>query len=311
MAKDLVILPDDQVDFRLFGVVEAYAGEQRIDLGSEKERCLFVALALANGQPVSRLDLPEWLWDEAPDSAPGDIDKFMTKLRNRLDLLGIKGALDNRDRLCRLRIPAGWIDVHHFRELVGEAGRVDDQRAAELLGEAVALSTGEPLAGLSGRKIDMRRHMLAEERRSARVMFAALEIRLGRHRERIADLTLLFDDRPDDTEVAGLTMYALHLAGRKPEALEVFARYRRCRDEIGVEVPRPMEDLHVRILREDDLGPEPEAFPVGGPARPTTEEPSDEEPPPARSQSSKVINKINGPVTGDNIVFGIQHQTRR
>ncbi|GAA0998290.1 hypothetical protein GCM10009555_097320 [Acrocarpospora macrocephala] len=238
------------VRFRLFGAVEAQVGDKRIDLGSERERRLLVAL-LSKGRRIERQKLLDWIWDEAPDSAFGDLDKFMSKLRRRLDGIGLGEALVNRDRLCQLDVPANAVDVHRFRALVAEARHADDQRAAALLSEALELSDGEPLAGLSGRQVDSYRHALNEERYAAELAFVQVELRLGHHQERIADLARLFAERPDDT-VAGLRMLALHRAGRQAEALRVYDEHRLRLKAMGLDVPQRLAELHGRILRNDE-----------------------------------------------------------
>ncbi|MEO3804198.1 BTAD domain-containing putative transcriptional regulator [Nonomuraea sp. B1E8] len=240
------------VRFRLFGAVEAQVGDARIDLGTERERRLLAGLLAAKGRAVQRQKLLDWIWDDVPDCASGDLDKFMTRLRSRLDGIGLGQALVSKDRLCRLDVPADAVDVHRFRALVAQARDADDQRAADLLGEALELSDGEPLADLRGEVIDGYRHALNEERYAAELAFVQLELRRGHHHERMADVARLFLERPEDTTVAGLHMYALHLAGRQAEALRVHDEHRRRLKAIGLDVPRPLAELHERILRNDE-----------------------------------------------------------
>lgn len=309
MGKDLIV-PKPPVMFRLFGAVEAHTDEgKRIDLGSEKERCLIVGLLLAKGRAISRLEILEWPWDSPPESADGDLERFMTRLRKRLEALGIKEMLVNRDRQCRLTVPPDWVDVHRFRDLVAKArSQDDDQQAAEYLGAALDLSEGEPLAGLAGRRVDTERRGLVEERRAVEFEFLQFEVALGRHRQHIPHLTRLCLDRPENPEVAGLTMYALHLAGRQPEALDVYQHHRRHLLESGLDVYQPLQELHQRILRGDLPPAGEDGFPTTKPRPPVQDEPATDKPPRAAKNRAKVVNKISGPVSGDNLVFGIQNR---
>ncbi|UVS78557.1 BTAD domain-containing putative transcriptional regulator [Actinokineospora sp. UTMC 2448] len=238
--------------FHLFGAIEAHAGGRRVDLGGERERALLAALLLAKGQPVARHDLPDWIWDKAPRSAFDDLNRLMTEIRKRLRTIGLGTALVNKDGLCRLDVPAEAVDLHRFRALVAQARAADDHQAAELLGTALDIASGEPFGSLAGQRVQNQRHAVNEERRAAELRFLSVELRLGRHRDRIADLVRLFGERPDDSAVAELAIRALHLAGRQAEALRTYDEHRDALAELGLDVPRPLADLHLLVLRDDD-----------------------------------------------------------
>jgi DNA-binding SARP family transcriptional activator len=175
----------------------------------------------------------------------------MGDFRTRLADLDLKGALVNRDRVCRLNVALDQVDLHRLRTVLTEVDQLDDHTAATRLREALDLCAGEPLAGLAGHRIDSCRQVLLEERRHAQMTLIRIDFRLGRAGSRVPDLLRLFWDRPEDTGVATLTMQALAGAGRQAEALEV---YRRCCErlvELGMKVPPQMAELHVRILRDE------------------------------------------------------------
>jgi DNA-binding SARP family transcriptional activator len=309
MEKSIVIHENARVEFFLFDQVKARVNGQNVNLGSEKERCLVAALLLARGRSIPRVDLLDWLWEgSTPESAPADLDRYMVRLRKRLDALGLKDSLVNRDRQCRLDVPTEWVDVHRFRELVAEARTLEDSEAAARLGLALELSEGEPLAGLGGPRIMSERRHLAEERRNAELAFLHREMKLGRHRDRLPDLTRLHHDRPEDPEITALTMYALHLLGRNPDAMDVFARHRACLVERGFEVSQQIRDLQTRILRDDD-GAVAADFPPPEPDCATKEEAVEAKSRRANTTGTRVINKVRS-VRGDNIVFGVQNQVR-
>lgn len=251
MAKELGILSTKNVMFHLYGMVEASAGGVRIGLGTEKERRMVVPLLLTIRRPVSYLELADWMWDGSPSSAPDDLGRYMGDFRTRLAHLGLKGALVNRDRVCRLNVEPHQVDLHRLGALLTEVDHLDDETAATRLRETLAVCSGEPLAGLSGHRIDTCRQALLEERRRAEMTLIRVDFRLGRAADRIPDLLRLFRDRPEDTAVATLTMQALGAVGRQTDALAV---YRLCCErlvELGMKVPSQMADLHVRILRDE------------------------------------------------------------
>jgi DNA-binding SARP family transcriptional activator len=238
--------------FRLFGEISLYADGRKVDLGNSRERCMLAALLLVKGRAVPRQNLPDWIWDRIPQSAFADIDQFMTRLRTRLNGAGLDHALKNKDGLCRLDIPPDFVDVHRFRSLVEDARGVDDPHAAALLHDALELSAEELLAGLNGRRISNYRYSLGEERHVAELALVEIELRLGHAPEVIVRSSRLFDDRPEDAAVARVHMLALHLAGRPVEALSVYDKLRERLAAIGLDVPKPVRDLHVQILRDDD-----------------------------------------------------------
>ncbi|MFL6122335.1 BTAD domain-containing putative transcriptional regulator [Actinophytocola sp.] len=237
--------------FHLYGPVRAVHGDTRLGLGTEKERRMVVPLLLSIRRPVSYLELSDWMWDGSPTSAPDDLGRYMGDFRNRLTQLGLRGALVNRDRVCRLNIAPDQVDRHCLSTLLTEVDQLDDQTAATRLREALTLCAGEPLAGLSGHRIDTCRQTLLEERRRAEMTLIRVDFRLGRAVHRLPDLMRLFRNRPEDTAVATLTMQALATAGRQAEALAV---YRRCCErlvELGMKIPPQMSDLHQQILRDE------------------------------------------------------------
>jgi DNA-binding SARP family transcriptional activator len=251
MTKEVSFLSTKTVMFHLYGPVATTIDGVRLGLGTEKERRMVVPLLLTIRRPVSYLELSDWMWDGTPGSAPDDLGRYMGDFRVRLTQLGLKGALVNRDRVCRLNVDPDQVDLHCLSTLLTEVEQLDDVTAAARLRAVLALCEGEPLAGLSGHRIDSCRQILLEERRRAEMTLIRVDFRLGRATHRVPDLMRLFHERPEDTTVATLTMQALAGAGRQAEALGV---YRRCCErvvELGMKVPPQMADLHRRILRDE------------------------------------------------------------
>ncbi|WP_170185314.1 AfsR/SARP family transcriptional regulator [Saccharothrix texasensis] len=236
------------VEFRLWGQVAAYRDGERVDLGTEKEQCLLVALA-GKSTRVRRDALPEWLWDDPPDSAASEIDRYMTRLRGRLVAAGIGDLLENRNRLCRLDVVDAQVDVRRFEALIARARSVADGQAATLLAEALELAEGVPLAGLRSRRIDAYRTALVEQRLAARIRLAEIEIGLGRYRECVPGLVELFLEHPGNAEVTRLTMSSLHFAGRTQDALDTFATHRKqVVENGGLEVDAELGKLQRLIM---------------------------------------------------------------
>jgi DNA-binding SARP family transcriptional activator len=96
----------------------------------------------------------------------------------------------------------------------------DDDLAGAWYETAFELWRGAALAGLPGRWASMAARQLEVERRDAQVARAELLCRLGRHAEAAGHLHRLVDNHPDDEQLAGQLMEALHGAGRTAQALK-------------------------------------------------------------------------------------------
>jgi DNA-binding SARP family transcriptional activator len=242
MTKGLDILSDKSVMFHLYGTVGASVDGVGILLG-EKERRMAIPLLRAKGRPVSHLELADWMWDEQPENAQHDLHAHLITFRCWLAELGFRHTLANRDGVCRLTVPLDQVDAHLLTMRVTEAAQLDDRTAATRLRDAFTLCAGQPLAGLTGRRIDGYRQELLEERRNAETALIRVDCRLGHAEGHLPDLVRLFRERPEDTDVVTLTMDALVSTGRRAEALAV---YRRCSErliELGMKVPQRMAEL--------------------------------------------------------------------
>lgn len=245
MTKVSDIFSPETVMFHLHGIVGATAAGTPVDLGPELERRMLVPLLLAKGKAVSRLELTDWMWDEAPEDAPDEIEEHLTGLRRRLAALRFRQTMVNRDQVCRLTIAPEQVDAHRLTSAVTEADRLDDRTAAARLREVLDLCAGVPLAGLSGRRIARCRHALLEERRNAEIALIRTESRLGRAEEHVPDLVRLSHERLADTEVVGLAVATLHRTGRLAEAAALYDRHREHLIELGMSMRKLLPDPRV------------------------------------------------------------------
>ncbi|MEV7549151.1 bacterial transcriptional activator domain-containing protein [Amycolatopsis sp. NPDC089917] len=317
MTKELEIWRGSAVMFHLYGHVEVSLDGETHSLGGERERALAARLLLADGKPVSRDALLDYLWDELPKSAVNLFHRAMTLLRQNLTSLGLGAALVNRDGVCQLKVPAEAVDSRQLKKLLNEAKTLDERTAADLLREHLARCGGEPLSGLGDHRLDPDRQSLSELRRRAELMLFRTDTRLGRAEHHIPDLIRLFEEKPIDTQIASLTMYALHTMGRQQDALTTFDRYQKSRQEDGLDVPQKMLDLQTRILRDDkDFVPEPKDFPFTDSDPDVGEKPDATERPDETEQdrtapAPQVVNNVSGSITGDYILFGVDNRRSR
>lgn len=237
--------------FQLWGAVEAKQNGRIFSVGSRKEQCTLVALITANGHEIQRSTLWNWIWYNPPSKAELAIDRTMTELRKNLRNLELDHALTSRDKLCRFNIPQNTVDAFCAKEWTTKARTLGDDDASTLLHKALTYCQGEPLAGLDSPRINSYRTQMLADRLATEIAFYQVRIRLGHHLEHLGELGQLFKTHPHNTLVTALTMCALDLAGRRPEAFDVYAQHcQHMGDHSGIDPASELSDLRQRILTE-------------------------------------------------------------
>ena len=242
-----------------------------------KQRSMLAALGLSPGQVMSADTLSRVLWDaEPPTGAATTVRSYVKRLRRSLG--PVAGArVVTRAPGYQLKADDGEVDVLTFRGLCergGQAARAGDwTRAADLLGQALALWRGTPLADVASEVLH-REHVpqLEQLRLQALELRTSARLNMGQHGQLIPELQALVAAHPFREAFHGQFMTALNRAGQQNEAL---AAYRRARDtlvaELGVEPGEELQRLHHDILTGNPgprraLGEAPER-PVSGQGR--------------------------------------------
>ncbi|MEU8792976.1 AfsR/SARP family transcriptional regulator [Streptomyces sp. NPDC048643] len=163
-----------------------------------------------------------------------------------------------------LRGGGGSSDVQKFERLAGMGYRAMDAEdfagAARLLREALSLWSGSALADVqTGAQLEMEARRLEETRLCALYQRIEADLRLGRHRELLGELTVLVSRYRTHENLHGQFMLALHRSGRRGEALSVYQRLRQAlvRD-LGLEPSAGLRRLQRAIL-ETSEAPAPTA----------------------------------------------------
>ena len=238
------------MQLRLLGPVEAVDGGRPIPLGGRKPRALLAILTLHANEVVSSDRLIDELWGERPPAtATTALQVYVSRLRKVLPA----GALVTRSPGYALEIDPEDVDAYRFERLVAEARTAETHRARELLGEALELWRGSPLADLSFEPFAQ-----AELARLEELYAVAVEDRieadlaLGRHAELVPELEALAARDPLRERLRGQLMLALYRSGRQADALEVFRSARRSLvDELGIEPGPALQRLEHAILAQD------------------------------------------------------------
>jgi DNA-binding SARP family transcriptional activator len=239
------------VEFRILGPLEAVALDGEVlPLGGAKQRALLARLLLDAGRVVSTDQLVEALWaGEPPPTAITSLQNFVSQLRKALG----PDTIVTRPPGYLIRVEAGQLDLATVRSLVDEARASDPPRRARLLGEALGLWRGEPLAdlvyepfaGVEIARLAELRLALLEERAEA-------ELALGRHAALVGELEALVREHPLRERVRAQLMLALYRSGRQAEALEVYRAGRASLvEELGIEPSPLLQQLHASLLRQE------------------------------------------------------------
>jgi DNA-binding SARP family transcriptional activator len=212
--------------FRMLGPLEVVDAERPVALGGPKQRALLAILLLGRGEVISSDRLIDQLWGERPPAtAAKTLQGYVSHLRKALG----DEVLLTRGGGYLLTTAPEQVDAERFEAIAADARQAlavgDASGARRLLGEALGLWRGEPLADLGYEPFAQSEIARLEEAR-----LAALEDRidadlaLGHHRDLVGELEGLLEAHPNRDRLRGELMLALYRSGRQADALEVYRR---------------------------------------------------------------------------------------
>ncbi|WP_328891872.1 AfsR/SARP family transcriptional regulator [Streptomyces sp. NBC_00316] len=235
-----------------------------------KLRQVLALLALHADQVVSVATLTEELWGgEPPRSARPTLQTYILQLRELIGAaLGQGGEPQRSAKDVLMTVPGGYLlkscegtsDVREFDRLAGTGYRAMDaedyREAAARLREALALWTGPALVDVqAGLHLERQVKRLEESRLCALDQRIEADLRLGRHRELLAELTVIVSRYPTHESLCGQYMVALYRSGRRGEALNVYQRLRTTLVQtLGLEPPAALAKLQRAILVSGPIG---------------------------------------------------------
>ncbi|MGW7264427.1 AfsR/SARP family transcriptional regulator [Streptomyces sp. NPDC054842] len=233
------------MDIEILGTLAVRLNGIPITPTAPKPRQVLALLALRAGQVVPVSALTEELWGARPPrSARATLQTYILQLRELISAALEKSPGDSAEQRrpakdVLLTVPGGYLlkeddgtsDVKEFERLAGCGYRAmdagDGPRAARLLREALDLWTGPALAGVRvGPQLQTEVRRLEESRLCALDQRVDADLRLGRHRELLAELTVLVGQHPTHESLCGQFMLALYRSGRRGEALDAYQRLR-------------------------------------------------------------------------------------
>jgi DNA-binding SARP family transcriptional activator len=261
--------------FRVLGPLEVEADNGPVVLGEPKERLLLALLLARPYQVVSVEALVRGLWGEHPPAtAAKTLQSHVKRLRRALEPARARGAagevLVTRQPGYLLRVGPGTLDAARFEELAAKARRAladgSAEAAGSLLREALALWRGQAFEEFLDGDV-----AVAESDRLAELRLVAVEdrveanLRLGRHRELVAELEGLVRDQPLRERLWAQLLVALYRSGRQADALLAYQRARSVLvEELGIDPGTELRRVHAAVLAQDpglELPPTAEAAP--------------------------------------------------
>ncbi|MEU8712100.1 AfsR/SARP family transcriptional regulator [Streptomyces sp. NPDC048663] len=229
------------MDIGILGAFDVREKGVSITPTAPKPRQVLALLALHADRAVPVATLTEELWGQRPPrSARPTLQTYVMHLRELIAQASAAGGAGGRPPKQVLRtMPGGYqldsgegtSDVREFDRLARTGYRAmdagDHREAARLLRSALDLWTGPALADVpAGDCLRAETTGLEESRLCALDRRIEADLRLGRHRELIAELTVLVTRHPTHESLCGQLMLALHRSGRRGEALAAYQRLR-------------------------------------------------------------------------------------
>ena len=247
-----------QLRISLLGPCAAAIGGAPLDLGGPRQRAVLVVLVLARGEvvPVERLTGSVW-GDRAPADPAGALQAYVSHLRRRLQpgtaARSRSAVIVSEGPGYAVRLPPDAVDVWRFEQLLDRSGTASDpSEAADLLGDALGLWRGPPLAEWTDEpwaQPEIAR--LGELRAVARERLVAARLALGQAALLVPEIEAMVAEEPLREERWRLLALALYRAHRQADALGALRRARATlADELGVDPGPALRHLEQQVLAQ-------------------------------------------------------------
>lgn len=277
------------MDIEVLGALDVRENGVSVTPTAPKPRQVLALLAVHADRVVPVASLIEELWSARPPrSARTTLQTYVLQLRELIGQALARGAADGpasggrsaKDVLVTL--PGGYLlaasggtsDVREFDRLAGLGYRAMDAGdfagASRTLGAALDLWSGSAFADVqTGAQLTMEARRLEESRLCALDQRIEADLRLGRHREVLAELTVLTSRYRNHENLHAQFMIALHRSGRRGEALNAYTHLRTTLSrDLGLEPSPRLRRLQHSILMAAPEGPPDPPVPARAAAGP-------------------------------------------
>lgn len=227
-----------------------------------KPRQLLAYLLLNAGEKVRFIDCVTELWGaEPPKSSLHTLHTYARHVRQTLTVAfpGRGPRLITSQCCYQLVVDTDGFDLWTFEELVRRGQQAvathDDAAAAALFASALSVWRGDALCDIETGQLSAASIIHLEESRKA-VLEQRIEadLRLGRHRELLGELSSLIAEHPMHENIHAQFMLALYRSGRPKKAAQVFHGLRaKLVDGLGIEPEPRMRRLYQAIVSHNPL----------------------------------------------------------
>ncbi|KQS71311.1 BTAD domain-containing putative transcriptional regulator [Modestobacter sp. Leaf380] len=268
--------------FRCLGDLEVVRGNRVLPAGGPLQLGLLAMLLLHANHSVSADRIVATLWPDPPDTALGQVQTRVWRLRQLLhgsvvEASGVRShpKLVTRTGGYALMVDPAAVDHLVFDDEVRRATELlaagHPQDAAALLRHALSLFRGPPFGNVPAPGVQAEAAPIERRRLAALELRIEVELGLGQHTHLIAELQELVAAHPFQERLRLHLMRALHRSGRRAEAVGAYRDgHRTMVDGAGLEPNRELKDLHQVILRSDEPAGAGGARPAPPPLRPRT-----------------------------------------
>ncbi|MEU9117634.1 BTAD domain-containing putative transcriptional regulator, partial [Streptomyces sp. NPDC048483] len=249
------------MDAGILGPLKAADRGRSVRITSGQQRTLLAALLLSANTLVSQDQLVDVLWDSTPPpNAHAALRTYVMRLRQALGAeLGARILTQAGGYL--LQAEPEEIDLLHCGRLHRAAQTAvrqgDRASAARDLHKALSLWRGEPLVDVASQRLRERElPAIGQLRLDVLELHYEVQLALGAHQEVLRGLQAAVDRYPLQERFCVQLMTALHLSGRRSDALDAYrAARRRLAVELGIEPGQEMRQLQQQILADAVVAP--------------------------------------------------------
>jgi DNA-binding SARP family transcriptional activator/tetratricopeptide (TPR) repeat protein len=242
---------------QVLGSLRVWRDGGELDLGPPGRRAVLGLLALAGGETVTTRELVEALWgDRPPHSAVNVLQTHVKHLRRLLepDRAPRAGSavLPHVNGGYAVNQDAVDVDLPRVRTLLADADGGDTDRVDGLLGEALRLWHGPPLADIPFLATHPKVVALVAKRREVLARYGDAMIATGAAAQVLPDVVAAALEQPLDEPAQARLIRAYHAVGQRAKAFQVYHDVRdRLVEELGVDPGLELRATHAALLNDD------------------------------------------------------------
>jgi len=245
-----------EVKFRILGPVEVCRDTRPIPVAGAQQRALLALMLLNVGQVVPYWDLVDELWPLRGDRVRRNtVHAQITRLRHTISQHFRDVAIYSRSSGYMIEADPNEIDSVVFHQLRRQAGALvekDPYKAVSLFQQALALWRGTALQdACTGARCRAAAARLDEARVLVQEQMTELYLIHGDPRSIVDDLRELVSLYPLRETLIEQLMKALHLSGRRVEAVTTYLESRRhFQEELGADPSPALQQTYLQILKD-------------------------------------------------------------